>query len=375
METFTGGGLNGAGFGIAIDPQDHVWVSNFGFTGSECPVAPTSNSVSEFDPDGHPLSGDDGYLDGPLSWPQGIKSDVDGNIWIANCGNNSVTIYPDGNPNAARNLDFTRAGLTEPFDIAIDHRGRAWVTFNEGNAVAVIELDGRRARTWTIPNRHADDVAKARFRQPMGIASDSKGNMWVANSGIVHVPCPGDGSDFPPGEVGGSVTLIYANGHVAFGSPFTGGGLAIPWGIAVDGNDNVWVANFGGGANEGGSLLSRLSLVCGTNPANCPPGHRTGDPISPATGFTSDALDRVTGLAIDPSGNVWAVDNWKFDAQQNNPAGEAIVAFLGIAGPLATPLIGPPVPAKAGASAHGLWSGFGPLPSLRPPSHLRGARF
>jgi hypothetical protein len=170
----------------------------------------------------------------------------------------------------------------------------------------------------------------------------------VSNSAILHLPCPGDGGNFPPGEIGGSVTLIHADGRVAPRAPFTGGGLAIPWGIAVDGDDNVWVANFGGGAGTGGSLLSRLSLLCGTNPGSCPPGHRTGDPISPATGYTSDALDRVTGLAIDPSGNVWAVDNWKFDAQQNNPAGEAIVAFLGVAGPLATPLIGPPVPALAG---------------------------
>ena len=28
-------------------------------------------------------------------------------------------------------------------------------------------------------------------------------------------------------------------------SPFTGGGITLPWGIAVDGNDTVWVFNFG----------------------------------------------------------------------------------------------------------------------------------
>jgi DNA-binding beta-propeller fold protein YncE len=349
---YFGGGLDGAGFGITLDPDGHVWVGNFGFEAPECSDTPeqaTHNSVSEFLPDGTAVSPDEtGYTAGKISWPQGTVSDRDGNIWIANCGNDSVTIYPDGDPRRARNLDFTRAGLIEPFDIAIDRRGRAWVTFNEGNAVAIIELEGWRTRSWTIPNRHADDPAKAPFRQPMGIASDSKGNMWVANSGIVHVPCPGDGSAFPPGEVGGSITLIHADGRVALGSPFTGGGLAVPWGVAVDGNDNVWVANFGGGDDEGGSLLSRLSLFCGTERANCPPGYRTGDPISPVTGFTSDALDRVTGLAVDPSGNVWAVDNWKFVARQNNPAGQAIVAFLGIAGPLRTPLIGPPIPARHG---------------------------
>jgi DNA-binding beta-propeller fold protein YncE len=342
---YSGGGLDGAGFGITLDPDGRVWVGNFGFEAPDCTgttEAASHNSVSAFLPDGTPLSPDEvGYTAGKLSWPQGTVSDRAGNIWIANCGNNSVTIYPRGNPAKARNIDLTSRGLTEPFGIAIDHRGFAWVTFNGGNAVAIIALRGPKIRTRIIPDRNTDDIAKARFRQPLGIASDSRGNMWVANSGIIQIPCPGDGA-FPPGELGGSVTLIDADGRVAPRSPFVGGGLAIPWGIAVDGNDNVWVANFGGGADQGGSLLSRLSLLCGTRTQNCPPGYRTGDPISPATGYTSDALDRVTGIAIDPSGNVWAVDNWKFDAQQNNPAGEAIVAFLGVAGPLETPLIGPP---------------------------------
>src|SRR5690606_34751176 len=56
METFYGGGLNGAGFGIAFDPRLHLWIGNFGFTGSECAgPPPTSDSVSEFLPNGTPL--------------------------------------------------------------------------------------------------------------------------------------------------------------------------------------------------------------------------------------------------------------------------------------------------------------------------------
>src|SRR4030095_705658 len=66
IATFFGGGLNGAGFGIGIDPRRRIWVGNFGFTGSDCPRQPTSNSVSEFRQDGVPISGAGGYLDGPL---------------------------------------------------------------------------------------------------------------------------------------------------------------------------------------------------------------------------------------------------------------------------------------------------------------------
>ena len=74
---------------------------------------------------------------------------------------------------------------------------------------------------------------------PLGIAADTRDNTWVANSGLISVPCP-DVAE--PDSLRGSVTLI-GTGQA---TNFTGGGITIPWGIAVDGNDTVWVANFAG---------------------------------------------------------------------------------------------------------------------------------
>ena len=77
---------------------------------------------------------------------------------------------------------------------------------------------------------------------------------------------------------------------------------------------------------------------------HCPPGKRTGDAISPDTGYGSDALVRNTGVQIDPSGNVWLTNNWIQDAFffQTNPGGHELVVFIGLAAPIKTPLIGPP---------------------------------
>jgi hypothetical protein len=98
----------------------------------------------------------------------------------------------------------------------------------------------------------------------------------------------------------------------------------------------VWVANFAG---------KRLSQFCGMRPENCPPGTHTGDAISPRfTGYGFDGLVRNTGVQIDPSGNVWVANNWKTIPIQANPGGYEMVAFVGLAGPLRTPLIGPPRP-------------------------------
>ncbi|MBW1852076.1 MAG: hypothetical protein JRJ15_11715, partial [Deltaproteobacteria bacterium] len=73
--------------------------------------------------------------------------------------------------------------------------------------------------------------------------------------------------------------------------------------ISLDGNDNVWVANFDG------QLLSQL---CGPRGEGaCPPGKATGDPISPDGGYDFDGLVRNTWVQIDPSVNVWLANNWE----------------------------------------------------------------
>ncbi|WP_329575914.1 hypothetical protein OG500_02345 [Kitasatospora sp. NBC_01250] len=53
---YRGGGVYGAGFGVAIDPTGDVWAGNFGFQGRGCPLDPSPlyRSVSQFTPDGAP---------------------------------------------------------------------------------------------------------------------------------------------------------------------------------------------------------------------------------------------------------------------------------------------------------------------------------
>jgi hypothetical protein len=104
-------------------------------------------------------------------------------------------------------------------------------------------------------------------------------------------------------------------------------GIRGPWGVGIDGNDNVWVANFVG---------QRVSELCGARPENCPAGLHTGDPISPPSGYTSNGLTRLTAIVIDESGNVWVPDNWKTIPIQTNPGGNAMVEIVGAAAPVKT---------------------------------------
>ncbi len=198
-----------------------------------------------------------------------------------------MTRYAGGNPGHSSNFPLD---VEKPFDIAFNGRGQAFVTGNGSDAVELLNQNGKSALTTPITGAGLD--------KPLGIAADIEGNAWIANSGFASVPCP-DGAPPPPGHTG-SITMITSNAKHA--TKFTGGGLTNPWGVAVDGHDNVWVSNFGG---------QRLSEFCGRRLANCAPGDHTGAALSPDTGYGFDGFVRNTGVQIDPSGNVWVANNWK----------------------------------------------------------------
>lgn len=355
---YFGGGLSGAGYGISLDPYGRVWVGNFGFQDPPCALlsqAATNNSVSVFHPDGSPISRSKGYTKGNISWPQGTVSDRHGNIWIANCGNDSVTELMGGNPHRAINIKLgpvppANNPQMKPFGVSIDRRGNVWVNGNRSNTVWVIS-----ARTHkVIATLHGTYHGKTVLSHPVGNAADSKGNIWVANSDWLDAPCPTRtdlGAAANP-----SVTMFQMKTRKPYpGSPFTGGGLTLPWGIAVDGDNTVWVFNFGviPPGRQTTDIPTGISRFCGIDVRKCPAGLHVGDPISPSTGYRSNALERITGGQIDPSGNIWLVNNWKRDANPfQNPGGNAIVIVVGAAGPLKTPLIGPPVPFKSKFSRH-----------------------
>jgi hypothetical protein len=258
------------------------------------PAARPSDSISLFRRDGTPVSPDVGFTAGPISWPQGAVADREGNVWIANCESDSVTYYPNGRPGQAFNLAVPGEGPVKPFGIAIDHEGNAWVTGSFNSTLAVYGPAGDLIEL--IPT--VDPLGVTQLRRPMGNASDSQGNIWVANSDWMDVPCPPGVPDLGPGT-NPSIALYHRHPdrqpHVD--SPFTGGGLSLPWGIAVDGNDTVWVANFGfpfdlrdPDHTSSWEQPNRVSHFCGVDTSKCPLPSREwacrSPPTAPATRAT-----------------------------------------------------------------------------------------
>ncbi len=319
-----GGGLLGTAFGITVDTRGSIWTGNFGW-GSCSGCLPAIGSVSQFSPFGIPISGSSGYTSF-IYRAQGVISDQNNNIWIASYGNSNIVVFPNGDPNAA--FFYSEPDSSGPFDIAIAKDGSAWVS----NTLS------SRVTKYAISNGQLiQQFDRSLGVSPKGIAIDSQGNAWIAstNNSTVYEVSP-DGNTI---------------------NSYTGGGVSGPWGITVDGNDNVWVANF-----EPSGVPAKFSVteLCGSNTANCPSGLSTGDPISPAVGFTLptggspvllhdgtplygsngppsfNPLMRLTHAISDQAGNVWAANNWKPNPLSDfafNPGGDGMVVFIGLAKP------------------------------------------
>ncbi len=236
--------------------------------------------------------------------------------------------------------------LAGPFHMAIDQKDRVWVSNATFTSVT---------KSFVTRFSASDPSDAQQFPvgvQPKGVAIDSQGNAWISNSlgsfeldvSKARNPVEKVAMAVRAMNENGNVTLLRPDGSEAPGSPFDGAqGLRGPWGIAVDGDDHIWVANFG--ANS-------FVELCGVRTETCLPGMKTGDAISPAkTGYVGGNMQYLTDIAIDPAGNVWVANNagdfavcfsrTPPEALSTRCGGYSLSVFYGMAKPVRTPLIGP----------------------------------
>lgn len=349
------GGILGAGFGITIDPMGSIWVGNFGWGGVNPAPSPGNGSVSQFSPLGVAISPSTAYQGGPVR-AQGVASDTAGNIWIASFGTDSIFVFQNGN-SATSVPSLPLYTGAQCFDIQIAADGTAWMV-SGGGFTGTYESNVSR---FSLSGNALTQISSVQFpagRAMKGLSLDSLGNAWVASQGDSKVYV------FNP-----SGALIASYG----GSVLTGG-IDGPWSTTVDGEDNIWVANFGPLKKGSNFTIGRVTKLAGANASTRPPGKNMGDPISPWTGYTVPSagspvllhngdplygpgalpsfspMMRLTNTVIDQAGNLWALNNWKpsFDIdtlatpagkQIGNPGGDGIVIFVGLAPPKKAPVV------------------------------------
>jgi hypothetical protein len=332
LSPLSGSGILGTGFGVTIDASGTIWYGNFGWGGKDY-YPPPGTSISRFSPGGAPLSGNG--EGGEVERAQGMTTDADGNVWVASYGNDSVFVFPGGD--VTQGVSLTQYFGSQPFDVAIAPDGAAWVTNSGGLLGGYPSSVARFTFEAGILRRH---VLRPLGSALKGLAVDSKGNVWVASLGE------------------DAVYGLRPDGTV-FGQ-FAGGGILGPWDVTIDGDDNLWISNFGQITATNIFPHGRLSKLCGSEPSACPPGKKAGDPISPNTGYPTPSagsqvllhngdplygpgappsfapMTRQTSSVIDRAGNVWTINNYKPDFTVDavaNPGGDGILIFVGLAPP------------------------------------------
>jgi streptogramin lyase len=314
------GGLN-TPESLAIDSTGDVWVANY-----------NGGVVSEFSPTGVPASAT-GFPGAGLEQSHSIAIDASGNAWVANYQSVSgANNHDDGSVSQfspagveLSGYGYTVGGIYNPLAIAADSTGAIWVA-DYGDSSASLLNDSGSAISSSNGYGHSD------IAETSAVAVDASHNAWFAvQSGAARITPGGAVTNFsccdtpdgiaidPSGNVwiadylASAVVELTSTGSVANRTTLDNGNVR-PRGIAIDGAGNVWVANYTGNS---------VAELAGSNAAV----------ISPAAGYGLDApIDQPYGLAIDASGNLWL----------SNKDANTITQLVGIAGPVQTPLLGPP---------------------------------
>ncbi len=261
--------------------------------------------------------------------PEGIAINAAGTIlYVADTGNHTirsvttggtVTTYAGiaGTPGSA-NLTGTSASFNTPQGVAVDSSGNVYVA-DTGNQLIRLISAGAVVSTiagvsGTIGSTDAPASANTLFWDPIGIAVDGSGNVYVADSFNNTIRKLTSGTSTTPAGSAGNVGSADGSGATAR--------FWQPQGVAVDISGNVYVADGGNGT---------IRKIVGTTVSTL-----AGSPtIGSADGNSTTArFFFPSGACIDSSGNVYVADTLNHTIRTVTSAGVAstLAGTAGVSG-------------------------------------------
>ena len=216
----------------------------------------------------------------------------------------------------------TSAQLRNPQDVVLDAAGNLYIVdtgdhrIRKVNSAGVIStVAGSGAQGFSGDGGAA---TAAQLNQPRGVALDGAGNLYIAdwfNQRIRKVDTDGD------------ISTVAGTGTAGFsgdGGAATSAQLDNPYGVAVDGASNLYIADDNNNRIRKVDSSGNISTVAGTGTAGY-----SGD----GGAATSAQLDNPYVVALDGAGNLYIADGGNHRIRKVNSAGViSTVAGNGMAG-------------------------------------------
>jgi len=315
---------------ITLIPIYHITYTIVGCAGPILPALFLRQTSIRFDASGNPrsqrlipqpgiTSDSSGNFISQLNTPSGVALDSAGNLYIADTGNNRIcildvsgnfTTYAGSPSGTAGFLDSgsSSALFNSPTSITVDKFGRIYVADTGNNAIRVIEKQNQYDSSQNIIEVHkivvtlvgrGSTILSSAIGQtntlngPRGIAVDSTGSVYVADTGNHRICKVTGGGELK--TLAGSTTL---GGNLAYLSGYENGqgtnaSFNSPTGLAVDLIGNVFVADTGNNVIRRVTQSGIVSTVAGSGQPFYKEGRRQQASFKGPVGITVDLQNNV----------------------------------------------------------------------------------
>ena len=180
-------------FGVAVAPDGAIYISDAGDNNRIRKITPDGR-VETFAGDGREAFADGPGLQAAFNTPSGLAIDADGNIYVADTGNNRIrkitpqgivsTIAGDGTAGYADG-PASQAKFDGPVGVAVDKAGDVFVADSYNDRVRLISPNGQVTTVAGAkgPGYADGQSAMALFDTPCGVAVTADGSLLVADTG------------------------------------------------------------------------------------------------------------------------------------------------------------------------------------------------
>jgi sugar lactone lactonase YvrE len=323
------GSADGTGTAARFNGPDDVAVDSAG----NVYVADSANDIiRKVNPSGvvttlAGMAGQGGSADGAgaaaqFNGPGALAVDLAGNVYVADTGNNTIRrVTPEGTVSTlagsagqagSANGTGTAAQFSEPSGVAVDSAGNILVGDTGNDTVRRITPAGvvtTLAGAVGLGGYLDGAGGAARFNQPMGVAVDASGNVYVADSGnlVIREITPGGVVSTLAGKAGSYGSTDGTGSAARFAdSVYTG-----PTSVAVDGVGDVYVSDASNNTVRKITQAGVVTTLAGS------PGQGGGlDGTGSAASF-----GYPYGVAATSSGTVYVADNVYDTIRAITPAG------------------------------------------------------